>query len=687
MLRERSETEDAATNDAATLEAVAEFFSTARFPDRRPEISAEYDRCRKDETSEADDVVTSHCGALGFYLFCSYAERWGMTNDDADCERANELLADERVRTFLFDLYGIEIRYRDHDLVLHASGTTSFIIKGHYLNRTYHRVVKIIKPWYLADPVIADQTQGAKAFHDRHLAHLTFQPSPPARARPIAPNIEYANRHCIIMAFVEGETLRQYFTRMWSTADNSPAEFEDDPYVALNRLVRSLCGMMKACHQAGIAHGDLSSTNILIKQIDGELPELLLIDFGINYLLTRNLEYTDQASAQIASIDPDVMKRKRDAIPTLQSDIYSLGVILTEGLLGERYRAAGIQVLLDEVYDRHAGVGAILDDLLDPVPSRRLPGVPDGVDPYDFIANRFDVELRAVSSLAAAKSHGPRKILEQLLEMIFPRLPDIIKLCAQRIRGGAGPSSLPVPGGRPRLDLSALSRFDIIVPGALNLLIASIVIGRIAVWDPLVQGQNPFTDSLKNSWLAWLVVLACSSIASRYVLSIFAGWEKAGLPRALIVSSTLCIFAPWIPLFLILFRYADQWPFFVAGAGTILVANNLLWYRFCKRAIDDEALGIHISPLMRDTKFWLGGWSETSGITLICVYAIAVLTAREVLHDVTFYAVLIVGAITPRVYFSNLQTDAPAIRTGLQRFANGYRRAMVDPERRGTASS
>jgi hypothetical protein len=81
--------------------------------------------------------------------------------------------------------------------------------------------------------------------------------------------------------------------------------------------------------------------------------------------------------------------------------------------------------------------------------------------------------------------------------------------------------------------------------------------------------------------------------------------------------------------------------------------------------------------MMDETAFSLRGWTETSTITLICVYAVAYLTAQDILQDITFYALLIAGVVCMRVLFANLRSDAPKVRTGLQRLSNGYRRARV----------
>jgi serine/threonine protein kinase len=674
-LQERSE-----TDDATFLGMVADVFAPARSPDNAPQIEADYERCREPEALSVDGQERAQCGALGFALFCSVAEQWGRTHDPADYAQANALLDDARVRAFLFDLYEIEEEFRSTHLALHAVGTTSFIIKTLYVQKEYLRVLKIIKPWFFSVPVIAAQTRETHAFYERHLSHVTVLDD----KRPIAPLVECSSRHYIVMKYVNGETLQQYFGRLWAESGARREGPGDDWYDAMHRLVRSLCALLQACHQASIAHGDLSSTNILVERTDAELPHLRLIDFGINYVLTTNLGQSDDARSLLATIDPDVMNRKYAAVPTVESDVYSLGVILTEGFLGERYRVESMQVLLDEVYDRNPGFGAILDDLLDPKPSRRLSGMSSGDDPYEYIASRIDFELRTVSSLTNVESNRPVNVLGKLVGIIVPGSSHVLDMGSNWIRGRQQRRSVLTPDARPRLGLPVREHADLVFPITLNILTVSIVLGWFAPWQDVVLGDAQLADALRDSGPAWIVVLTGSIVAAQYAISVVAGLVTTGIPRVVRASTMLCWGAPWIPLLLILFRYPDEWLLLVAIGASVVVANNCLWFWFCGKARKTiEAGEIRSSPLMDETKRNLGGWTETSVITLACVYLIAVLAARDLLHDITFYALVIAGVICPWVFYKNLSMEAPRIRTGLQRFSNAYRRAAVDPKRGG----
>jgi serine/threonine protein kinase len=658
------------TNREQFLSVVSEFFGPARSSSDDLDVGVEYERLTAADVIPGEGLDSAVRGALGFYLFCHHAERWGRVHDHEDHARADALLHDPHVRQFLYRLYEFDDRYCDPDLTFHTLGTTSFIIKSHYFHNKYHRVVKLIKPWYFPDPVIATQTAMILEMYQRELSHVTF------KDQPVSPIVEYSNRHSVIMEFVEGVTLQQYLQELWLRNEANAADARVQSYAALNGIMLSLCGALKACHQHSISHGDLSSTNILVERSDTEFPRLRLIDFGINYLLTRNLGHIDNYSALIATIDPDVMKKKYEATPAVESDVYSLGVILIEGFLGNDYRAESIQILLDAVYDKHPGVGAILDDLLDANPGRRLADVPVNNDPYEFIAARIDAELRLLSLFADAEKKRSFKYIEEFFGIVFLGIPDIVRLGMGQLRNKRAAKSVLVDESQRRLPNPTFERADLLVPLVLNLITVTIVGNRLIPFDSILRGDVNVAGFLEENWPAWLVALSCSIVAARYFVSIFAGLGSKGLPRLPAYSATLCLFAPWIPIMLVLFRYPREWPLFVAIGGTLLVGNNWVWRRFSRtaiRAIDPS--GIHISPLMKETEFWLSGWTLTSMITVLCVYLVALLIALGMLNDVTLYAMLITGVVNVRVYFSNLRVDAPKMRTGLQRLCNGYRRA------------
>jgi hypothetical protein len=680
---------DSEAEDASILRTIANVYAAARVQAERSTSETESDAVLPDGVVAFAGRVEARSGALGFYQFCRHAERWGITRDGTDLSLANVILEDEAVRAFLFDLYGIEDEYRDRHLVLHATGTTSFILKSLFVQNRYIRAIKIIKPWFLADPDIAAQTSEAREAYLRRrtqLGHPADEREDPTNQ--ITPGVEFSNRHCIIMGFVYGETLRDYFARLWTDPPEPSGrhgEVREDRNAALNEIMLSLCGVLDECHRAGIHHGDLSTTNILVTNTMSARPEVRLIDFGINYLLTRNLGYVEHAPSVIATIDPDVMRRKYEAVPTIESDVYSLGMIMVEGFLGKKYRVAGVSVLLDDVYERHPGFGAILDDLLDPRPERRLLDVPNRADAYQHISRRIDDEFRARSTLAIEESGNRIQDVGEAVGTFFPAARDFARMIKRRFRPGDSPPNVLAPQPRAPLTMRTTERLDLFIPWVLNGAIVGFVLTQLPSWDAAVQGEIRVADTLRDHWPAWIVALAGSLVAHRYFMSIFAGEKPAGLPRILELSTSLCAFAPWIPLMLIV-RYPDDWLLLVALSGTVVVVNTWLWFwfaRHARRTIERPDRGratgpeIRASPMMDETAFSLRGWTETSTITLICVYAVAYLTAQDILQDITFYALLIAGVVCMRVLFANLRSDAPKVRTGLQRLSNGYRRARV----------
>jgi tRNA A-37 threonylcarbamoyl transferase component Bud32 len=662
-------------DDGQIRKIVAAFFAPAR--------SSEVDQCLIDAYEHriylgaycCDERQSTERGVLGLTLFFHWAERWGAFGQDDDRARADVLLGDCHIRRVLYDLYEIDERFRDSNLALHTTGTTSFIIKSDYFHGKFHHVIKIIKPWFIADAAISEQTAGTKRFYDDRLSLASF------RNHRVAPQIDDSNRQSIVMEFVDGITLRQYFADLWVSEGTAVPRSTGESYDALGRVIVSLCGMLKSCDELSIAHGDLSTTNILVEDASTEFPKLRLIDFGINYLLTRNLGRMDDYPSLVSTIDPDVMDKKYEARPALVSDVYSLGIILTEGFLGNDYRVEGVQVVLDRVYERHQGLGAILDDLLDPVPERRLADILVGVEPYDSIASRLDAELRLVSLFSLVDTKLSFRYLEDLAGMVFPGFKDIVKYVIVKLKGGSARRSvLSEPVRRQELVSPVFERADLLIPFCLNIATITVVAGRLIPLDSALQGDR-VGASVKEHWSAWIVAASSSIVAARYFISLFAGLPAKGLPRLCVWLARLCAIGPWVPIMLVLYRDPNDWPMYAAIGGSLLVANNVAWYWFTGRAIQAiKTSRVHVSPLMEDTRFSLRGWQETSSITLFCIAAIAVLVAKDILVDVTFYAVLLAIVVNGRIYFANLLSDAPRMRTGIQRLSYGFRRAQSAAE-------
>src|SRR5207342_2435885 len=105
------------------------------------------------------------------------------------------------------------------------------------------------------------------------------------------------------------------------------------------RLLISVCHAIQHAHQKGIIHRDIKPSNILVTLHDG-VPVPKVIDFGIAKAtqgeLTDKTLYTQfqQFIGTPAYISPEQAEMSGLDLDT-RSDIYSLGVLLYELLVGQ----------------------------------------------------------------------------------------------------------------------------------------------------------------------------------------------------------------------------------------------------------------------------------------------------------------------------------------------------------------
>ncbi len=112
------------------------------------------------------------------------------------------------------------------------------------------------------------------------------------------------------------------------------------------KLFKKICGAVHFAHQRGIIHRDLKPANILVREVDGEaVPKV--IDFGIAKITAEEKPCLDQATmvteltapgfavGTLGYMSPEQTRLDEDDID-VRSDIYSLGVILYEMLVGKR---------------------------------------------------------------------------------------------------------------------------------------------------------------------------------------------------------------------------------------------------------------------------------------------------------------------------------------------------------------
>ena len=140
--------------------------------------------------------------------------------------------------------------------------------------------------------------------------------------------------HYIVMEYVKGYTLKQLIKKRGAI-----------PYKEAVWMMKQLAGALMEAHRKGIIHRDVKSQNVLIKP-DGTIK---LSDFGIA-LANGAMQITskDSVLGSVHYLAPELSKGRQ---ASMQSDIYSLGIVFYELLTGDvPYKAeTPVQVALMHV--------------------------------------------------------------------------------------------------------------------------------------------------------------------------------------------------------------------------------------------------------------------------------------------------------------------------------------------------
>ncbi|MCR8612997.1 MAG: serine/threonine protein kinase [Mycoplasma sp.] len=127
------------------------------------------------------------------------------------------------------------------------------------------------------------------------------------------------SRKFIVMEYIEGETLRDYIKYRSSL---SPPEAV--------RIAKQLAIGLQAMHTEGIIHRDIKSQNVMIAEKDGTAK---LIDLGIA-INEESVRLTKQ-NHLIGSVQYIAPELSSGSPPSEQTDIYALGILFYEMLIGE----------------------------------------------------------------------------------------------------------------------------------------------------------------------------------------------------------------------------------------------------------------------------------------------------------------------------------------------------------------
>jgi serine/threonine-protein kinase len=172
-------------------------------------------------------------------------------------------------------------------------------------------------------------------------------------------------RPYLAMEFVDGRSLADIL-------EEGPLTFE-----ALLRLMRRVASGLKAAHERGIIHRDVSPDNVIVPQND--VARAKIIDFGI----ARSTQIGDATiigsgfAGKHNYVSPEQIGLFGGDV-TFKSDIYSFGLVLFYALTGQKLDMSGTQFQLVEKRRRVPDLGAVdarirplLEKMLQPDPKDR----------------------------------------------------------------------------------------------------------------------------------------------------------------------------------------------------------------------------------------------------------------------------------------------------------------------------
>ncbi len=195
---------------------------------------------------------------------------------------------------------------------------------------------------------LAKDPQRLEYFHSE--VRLTRQISHPNVCR-VYDIGEVDGQHFLSMEYIDGEDLKILLRRIGRLPQDKGVE-----------IAQQLCAGLAAAHERGVLHRDLKPANIML---DGR-GQVRITDFGLAKLAVDAVP--GEVAGTPAYMAPEQLARGET---TIQSDLYSLGLILYELFTGQQVHKPGsIPELLHQHQESSFSQPSKLVDDLDPVVER-----------------------------------------------------------------------------------------------------------------------------------------------------------------------------------------------------------------------------------------------------------------------------------------------------------------------------
>ena len=164
-------------------------------------------------------------------------------------------------------------------------------------------------------------------------------------------------RYYLVMELLEGPSLAELLRSCGPL-----------PAAQLLPLFEQLCSALEAAHRCGFVHRDLKPDNVIV--LDGPSPIVKVLDFGITMVCGAE-ERNTRVGFVIGTPEYMAPEQCRGAVADRRADVYALGVILYELLVGQRpFSGSPLSVLRRQIEDpppppsAHVAVPARLESLI-----------------------------------------------------------------------------------------------------------------------------------------------------------------------------------------------------------------------------------------------------------------------------------------------------------------------------------
>lgn len=276
----------------------------------------------------------------------------------------------------------------------------------------------------------------------------------------------------LVMEYLSGKTLKEVIR------EEGPL-----PLSRVAEIMKQVGGALDAAHEQGVVHRDLKSDNIMLLSTSGT-DYAKVLDFGIAKIKENEGEYDPSITAPDLVIGtPQYMSPEQCSqsnVIDARSDVYSLGVILFEMLVGHvpftgnsptsimlKHLQEPAPSVLDERSDLPVSLGPIVNRALAKLPENRYQTADELIQDLSAAAGLVSGAIPAVQhETAQTKSATASQENE----------PDEVTVVRPKIVTVPSPVSPRAPQTTPMPYVSAFNPWKILIPSMAGLIVVFAVI-------------------------------------------------------------------------------------------------------------------------------------------------------------------------------------------------------------------